>query len=301
MGDDGQNGQTLSNISIIPLDFWNRESVFPKRSCNESIGCLYTVGYFSPRVFYEPTSLGKKGFSTTANIPEDLGVFLDLMELESTGRGSNRCIIYTYIYIWFTTKCYPFTREPESEIPLWEQRLPPPGLSRACDTSIVERLKSPRFCLFFFGGKGWGEMGWSEQWCGPLKKFGKHLLLREGLTVSDQKYLMYSTLGLWAKYVVICVRSMEVNIWDSQSALQLSVLSTVIHKSLRLRSSDSSAQIAGVTRQLLAVPTGHLCHPTLSFQIQHSRGVTNRISPGDAPKMFTSVKMSFVVRPFPCH
>lgn len=100
MGDDGQNGQTLSNISIIPLDFWNRESVFPKRSCNESIGCLYTVGYFSPRVFYEPTSLGKKGFSTTANIPEDLGVFLDLMELESTGRGSNRCIIYTYIYIY---------------------------------------------------------------------------------------------------------------------------------------------------------------------------------------------------------
>ena len=92
MGDDGQNGQTLSNISIIPLDVWNRESVFPKRSCNESIGCLYTVGYFSPRVFCEPTSLGKKGFSTTANIPEDLGVFLDLMELESTGCGSNRSI-----------------------------------------------------------------------------------------------------------------------------------------------------------------------------------------------------------------
>lgn len=218
------------------------------------------------------------GFRDSSPLPislKTLAFSLDLMELESTGCGSNRSIyIYIYIYIWFTTKCYPFTR--------WDSHSPP-GLSRACDTSIVERLKSPRTT-----GNG---MKWTMVWP-PLEKFGKHLLLRGGWLFLLIEYLMYSTLGLWAKYVVTCVRSMEVNIWDSHSAFQLSALSTVIHKSLRLRSSDNSAQIAGVAGQLLAVPTGHQCHPTLSFQIQHSKGVTNRISPGDAPKFCPSFSMS---------
>ena len=95
---------------LFPLDFWNRV-IFLQRSCNEPLGCLYTVGYFfSPTVNPNPDhgvgpcavhgDLCPPASVRDSSAPiscqngslKTLGPLDLLMELESTWCGSNRSI-----------------------------------------------------------------------------------------------------------------------------------------------------------------------------------------------------------------